>query len=551
VTPKADSVMTAGTEALWDDLVSTALVGTAKRALPGVDPDEALGAALAGIDRRDEAERLLDLAALALVHRRAGRRPGAGATTPGQCAPDPRPTVPERARVRLRLLLGGGGGERRTAIAELLPEWLAEARARGFRAPEPELPALLDVARSHTELRPDVAALAGIRGRWLARLNPDWAWAARIAAADVTGMPRDDLAAGAGGGPAGSDVWRHGLFGERLAYLAAVRGRDARAARKLLEHTWRSEPAEDRAQFLEVLREGLSIADEPFLEAALDDRAKAVRAGAAALLGTLPASALARRMTERARACLRPDGSDGVTVAPPEACDEAMRRDGIAEKSPTGREERAWWLGEIVACTPLAVWTEVFGEPPADIVRRRLPRRWAEDIRDGWARAAVAQNDAAWARAQVGRGAPTRLLTVLPADERADHVAAHVAEHGLSEAFQLLAGCPAVWPAVLGRAVVDALARAARESAYPWSFSGVTGLAARSLDPAIADEVQGLAIAAGEESYWGRAFAELAATLRDRATFIAGRNSPRSKAPTSMEISRWGQFGLCVAAGIR
>ncbi|NUT52679.1 MAG: hypothetical protein HOV94_36140, partial [Saccharothrix sp.] len=178
-------MVTTGTETLWDDLVSTALVGTAKRAVPGVDPASALGTALGGIARRDEAERLLDLAALALVHRRAGRLPGTGATALDACAPDARPAVPERARARLRLLLGSGTGERRTAIAELLPEWLAEARARGYRAPESELPALLDIARSHTELRADVAALAGPRGRWLARLNPDWSWATRIAAEDV------------------------------------------------------------------------------------------------------------------------------------------------------------------------------------------------------------------------------------------------------------------------------------------------------------------------------------------------------------------------------
>ncbi|WTW97023.1 DUF5691 domain-containing protein [Streptomycetaceae bacterium NBC_01309] len=520
--------MTAGTEALWDDLVSTALVGTGKRPVPGVRPGSALGAAVDGIGREDSAERLLDLAALALVHRRSGRRPGAGATPLPACAPDPRPAVPERARGRLRVLLGSSVGDRRTAIAELLPEWLAEARARGFRAPESELPALLDTARSHSELRVDVAALAGPRGRWLARLNPDWAWAARVVAADLAEDPASSPTADQADGADGADgvdradradegVWRHGLFGERLAHLSALRQRDPAAARDLLERTWREEPSEDRAQFLAVLRTGLSLDDEPFLEAALDDRGKAVRAGASALLSTLPESALARRMAERARACVRRDGAAAVVVLPPEVCDEAMRRDGIAGASPTGREERAWWLGEIVAATPLSVWADVFGEPPDRILRRRLPRRWAEDIRDGWARAAVAQEDADWARAQVGRGAPTRLLSVLPADERAVHVAAHVAEHGLSEAFQLLAGCPAVWPRVLGRAVTEALARAARESAYPWSFSGVTGLAARSLDPAAAPEIEGLAAAAGEDGYWGKAFTDLAATLRERA----------------------------------
>lgn len=500
-----DDRAAANTGALWAELVSTALVGTAKRQVPEPAPDSALGVALGAIARDDPAAHLLDTAALTLVHRRAGRLPGSGATPLPLCAADPRPAVPGRARGRLRALLGSGFGERRTAIAEMLPEWLALARAGGFRAPEPELPALLDVARSHSELRSDVAALAGPRGRWLARLNPDWAWAARIAA--ETQSDGD------------TGLWTHGMFGERLAHLTALRARDADGARDLLAATWRGEPAEDRAQFLAALATGLSAADEEFLESALDDRAKDVRSCAAALLSTLPGSAFAARMAARARDCLRPDGADGILVTPPESCDESMRRDGIAEHSPTGREGRAWWLGEIVAATPLSLWTEVFGEPPSAIVARRLPRRWAEDVRDGWARAAVAQHDLPWVRARIGRGAPTRLLTVLPPEERAGHVARHITTHGLSEAFQLLAGCPPLWPRPLGRAVLTALAAAARDSAYPWSFSGITGLAARSLDPGLAAEIT--ALADTDNSYWHDTFTDLAATLRDRALMRA------------------------------
>ncbi|MYV98321.1 hypothetical protein GT354_08520, partial [Streptomyces sp. SID3343] len=101
---------------VWDDLVSAALVGTGRRRAAEISADGALGVMAARVDRTDEAVRLLDLAALVMVHRRAGRRAPAG-DPPAPCAEvDPRPAVPEAARARLRSLLDGGG-------TDLLPEW--------------------------------------------------------------------------------------------------------------------------------------------------------------------------------------------------------------------------------------------------------------------------------------------------------------------------------------------------------------------------------------------------------------------------------------------
>ncbi|NEA48898.1 hypothetical protein G3I35_22180, partial [Streptomyces sp. SID10815] len=77
----------------------------------------------------------------------------------------------------------------------------------------------------------------------------------------------------------------------------------------------------------------------------------------------------------------------------------------------------------------------------------------------------------------------------LEGGERADWVAGFISVHGLSEAFQLLGVCAVPWAAPLGRAVVDALNIARDAGSYPWSFSGVMGLAERCLDPAEASRL--------------------------------------------------------------
>ncbi|WP_042383333.1 DUF5691 domain-containing protein [Streptacidiphilus melanogenes] len=515
--------MTRTAETTWTDLVEDALLGTNRRASPG----------------------LLDRAVAATLARRAGLRPAPAPEIPAPAPHEGRPPLPAPAVRRLATLLAENS-------SELLPQWLTTARRRGFAAPPELLPALLDAARQRSDLRADAVALAGARGHWLAAMNPEWRYALRI---PVVG--KVDEADTEGAADDANGVWQEGLFAERVTHLSRLRRRDPAAGLALLRSTWATERAEDRLLFLDALQEGLGLNDEPFLEAALADRAKNVRSTAAELLSALPGSALAARMAERARRAVTFDEDGGLLVTPPQACDADMQRDGIAATSPTGRGDRAFWLGEIVAATPLAFWSELTGAPsstearaslsgapnpqstaaatiaaatPESVLARAVSPAWADEMREGWARAAVRQHDAAWARALLAErrgeahartatgGAPSRLLSVLPAVERASWTARFVADHGLAEAFQLLVTCPAPWPDDLSGAVLDALANAAGAGAYPWSHSGVLGVAERCLPFAAAPGID--ALAAGATSAWAEVLSRLADTLRTRAAML-------------------------------
>lgn len=514
--------------ASWEELVRSAMLGTDRRPPePGGGPAE-----------------LLDAAALLTVRRRAGLRPAPAAALPEPSQADPRSPLPPAARRRLAQLLadraasGGSGGRRGTApdLTELIPQWLATANRCGYRAPAALLPQLLDAARSRTDLRPQALAFAGPRGLWLAGLNPEWRFALRgspggSALPDVT--DRDAI----------SRLWEEGLFAERVALLGAVRANAPAEAPALLATTWATERAEDRLMFLDSLRTGLSPTDEPFLEKALSDRSRNVRSTAAELLSALPGSAFAGRMAARALSCVSPDiagDAASVAVEAPHECDAAMERDGVVATPPSGRGERSWWLGQLVEATPLSTWSARFGGRAAqEIVALPVADGWAEELHAAWCRATVRQRDPEWARALLGapsvppsNGPGTaslaersKLLAVLPAAERCDWVAGFIAAHGLSEAFQLLGVCPTPWSEPLGRAVVDALDIARDAGSYPWSFSGVMGLAERCLNPAEADRLEVLTTpqddsedtSPGANGYWSEAFQRLVSTLRLRA----------------------------------
>ncbi|NUH42153.1 hypothetical protein HUF15_36465 [Streptomyces samsunensis] len=544
-TTSTTSTTSVASVASWDDLVAAALLGTERRTPP-----------VAPRPGQDAPSALLDAAALSTVRRRAGLRPAPARPGPGRAPEDPRPALPTAARSRLALLLadrsapGRGGPRSAPDLAELLPQWLALANHHGYRVPDALLPALLDAARARTDLRPEALTLGGPRALWLARLNPDWKFALRGAAgraptplpepSDVAAAPDDE-----------QRLWEEGLFAERVSLLASARHRDPAAGLALLSGTWSTERAEDRLMFLDSLRDDLSPSDEPFLEQALSDRSRNVRATAAELLSALPGSALAARMAERSRGCValttdEPTAGERIAVRPPDECDSGMQRDGIVAKPPSGRGKRSWWLGQLVEATPLDRWSEWFGgRTPAEIVALPVTDGGQADLHAAWCRAAVRQRSAEWCRALLGTPAvapvtageaapaawrdPAKLLSALPARERAEWVAEFIASHGLSDAFRLLGVCTVPWAEPLGRAVVDALDIARDAGSYPWSFSGVMGLAERCLDPsqadrlevltAIPDETEGAAPGAG--GYWAEAFQRLVGTLRLRAAMQA------------------------------
>ncbi|GHH13321.1 DUF5691 domain-containing protein [Streptomyces lanatus] len=531
----------------WEELVTAALLGTDRRTPPGSAPGREAPAAL------------LDAAAVETVRRRAGLRPALAAQRPEPAPEDTRPALPLAAARRMAMLLadrpGMAGGARRGTspdLVELLPEWLARANDRGFAPPPEALPALLDAARGRTDLRPAALTFAGPRAVWLARLNPDWRFALRATPGGGAALPHLDDPAEI------QQLWQEGLFAERVALLAAIRAREPEAARELLSTTWATERAEDRLMFLDSLRMGLGPRDEQFLEQALADRSRNVRATAAELLSALPGSALAARMAVRAGACVALDHTgDGpaIGVEAPHECDAPMERDGVVAKAPAGRGERSWWFGQLVEAAPLGSWPgRLGGRTPREIVALPVRDDWQAELHAAWCRAAVRQRDAEWARALLGSpsapeaGGPgavslaerAKLLGTLGSAERAEWVAGFIATHGLSEAFQLLGVCAVPWAAPLGRAVVDALNIARDAGSYPWSFSGVMGLAERCLDPAEASRLDGLLAvpdepedaSPGAGGYWAEAFQRLVTTLRLRAAMLS---ELESAAPTQAD----------------
>ena len=375
----------------WSNLVKAAVLGTEHQARPQGPPSGqatgvALGELIARIDSAtsdDPAAALLARAVVVGLHRQAGMVPAAEAVRAGAivpCTPEDQPRCGPQAAGHLRMMLAG-------RCREALPEWLGAARSASRGVPEECVPDLLEIARKNRELRAVVLSVCGRRGAWLAAQNPVWNFA--TAAGDVA-------------------LWQIGTQAERLALLSELRRSNPPAGGELLASTWDRETPEDRAAFLQLFSTGLSPADEPLLEKALDDRRKEVRKTGADLLSRMPQSQLCQRMTQRLRPLLAFEagrkgifrkGKDTLNVALPGECDKAMIRDGIEPKPPQGAGEKAWWLMHMLAAVPPSTWSQAWSITPAQLVDLAAAGEWKQPLLVGWVQAAGRFADVPWAGA--------------------------------------------------------------------------------------------------------------------------------------------------------
>ncbi len=495
-----------------DALTGAALLGAARAGLPTADNlPVALAALHAELSQRPPAEALLLLAGALGLHEAAGRLPArdeSGWRLPAfRPEGDLPPCSPAAAHLLERLLNGQD--------TALLPEFLDRLAAAGQRAPDDLLPYALEHGAKIPRLRPQLLPIVGERGRWLAALNPAWRYAA-VDPADPRSL-RGAWEADPGG---------------RAPLAVYMRQRDPAAARRLIESTWQAEPDTARRALLGALETGLSMADEPFLERALDDRDALTRRKAADLLAALPDSRLVGRITAAAGDILiLKDGS----LAPhfPGPVSDALARDGAprtendarpgAPRSPT---EWSRLLSSTVGVIPPAHWAARFGLEPAALVKAALAGKWPRTLLSALATAALRRRDMGWIDALFAAdGYSERVGLLLGALEPADCYA-RLAERLLAgddaAVVVFLRRWPGPWDEPSARQLIDFLAghaAIAPDTRHGPTLRFLSRQFAQRCPPSLADHAADAAARAAGRA-WEAALSQLAASLRLRHQLV-------------------------------
>ncbi|MFD3702649.1 DUF5691 domain-containing protein [Nocardia sp. NPDC058658] len=507
------------------ELVSVALLGTARRSADGVQLDAAVATAVpqhAG----EPATRLLHTAALQDLYVRGGQLPRT-ASKPEPAVDDPRPLLPRPAADRLSRLLADK--------SPFLPEWFTAAAPFDFRLPDVLCVQALSAA-SDTALRAPLLRLAGRRGRWLAAHNPAWTKLVDEFPSETSTLRTEEPVAS-------QDVWLFGTSGERKDWFARTRRADPAAALAVLTAAWPKESGPVKAELLALLADGLSSADEPLLERALDDRRGDVRRTATTLLNQLPDAAFGQRMAALVASWIRVADDGTVEVTVPAELDAQARRDGITDA--TDQAKLRWdtpdstitTLHQAIAATPLSAWAPIVhatdDKVASTALTLSLPPRYAKAIVDGWVDATLAQGDTVWARALFAHATPTEqavlrrreLFTLLDAADRIEHVL-DLDAHQLNELHAILPGLDHPWPEQVAAHVLRLLSDRARTTArQPHASAGVytdralLTAASVHLPVELAARVTALADTTDDPA-WQQAFHRLAHDLTDRATML-------------------------------
>lgn len=504
----------------WQALTTCALLGTERQTPEWTAGDDALGQLLAQLRGEDREGDLLRAAGILALWRRAGQqlaRDPQPALLP--CEPDTAPVCSPRAQKHLTRLLHGH-------YPELLPEWLGLLAAAGQRVAEEGLPALLDAGARQTALRPALLSVLGQRGHWLARSNPAWSYA--VAADDET-------------------LWQTGRPEERLALLRQLRATRPERGLELLAATWGEERARQRREGLETLATGLNRADEPFLEAALDDRSVEVARAAAELLARLPDSRLVQRLTARAlqRVRWQPGKRDRLDVDLPED-DPDLRRDGIASPPPGSSVklgEKGWRLSRIIAAVPPAVWNQQWRRTAPEILAASRDNDWRQALLDGWVLATQRFRDPDWAEALLPFYPDHDTLTaaladVLPPARFEAYLLGLLrdsATGGRAATLVVLSHVERPWSGELSRAVLEQVRQRIREDKQPdwWLAQALRGFA-RWMPPELSEEAAAdWPTEAKSWRQWESAVNEFLDRLRFRGVMrkaIAGSPAPADSA---------------------
>lgn len=391
---------------------SSALLGTARRSPSFSETDFPSGSLIRELADASDASpessalTLLRGAGIIRICGRAGYIPDAvrdNLSVPDPCPEETRVMLPEEAPVT-----DVCGEIFRSGPLRLQWEVLSFLLNKDMVLPHSLLPQALAMGRSHPVLRPLLARAAGMRGLWLASLNPDW----RMFASSSGTEP--DI-----------EVWEHGRPMQRQAFFLAARKVKPAWARELFENDLAAMDASERNILLGLFVHGLGDEDEDLLERLLcKDRSREVKKTAASLLSRLPGSRYVARMGDRLSSCMksflsapRPSTLSGMFraaaaavgmaektefVVPPESYDKSWSSDLISEKSPFAQfGPRAGWLYQMAVAVPLSWWTEHTGRTAEELLALSEHSEWKKPLQMAFGDAVLREGDASFARAML------------------------------------------------------------------------------------------------------------------------------------------------------
>lgn len=392
----------------WDDIVNTALIGTARRSFgPGLFPPAVAGYLEQGGEKTEDPETLfLKGLALSSPYRRAGAlAPAAVQPVHFEAPSDPLPVAPARANALLQTLV-------HDSEDSLILFWMELCREKKYRVEPRLLPSLLDLLARFRTLQPAGDSVISETGRWLARFHPAWFFA----------FGENDS----------EERFLSGKEEERESGLLRLRQLNPRRGRELLVSTWAGESAAMRAKLLACLKTNLSADDCEWLESLSSDSSKKVQSVRFDLLFRIPGSSVSEKIWDYVRPAIQVwreknllafRTTETLQVNPELGIPkEFLAEAGLSPKSTNKNfSDSESVLFQLLEKTPPSKWEKQLNCPPANLLNLFNNSPQYQKYFDAFTEAAIRFGEQNWALAAipfVKTANGLSLLLLLPQKER-------------------------------------------------------------------------------------------------------------------------------------
>ncbi|PSL45516.1 hypothetical protein CLV51_104221 [Chitinophaga niastensis] len=329
----------------WNNIINTALLGTAKKAansqgLSG--PLQQAADKILAANTLDREDQLLQLAAVMYNYRQSGAQPETATVTPiAVCAAETKAYCTPQAIQVLHQVL-------ETDSQQLLQQWLEYCIAANLLIPLVLLPGMLEKAYRNKSLRTMIAAVSGQRGEWLGQLNTDWNFS--IVAESI------------------EEPWQNGTTAQRFEALQELRSTDPVMALNWLQETWPKENAAVKKELIAALSINISITDADWLETLLSEKSKQVKEAAIYLLKKITGSTLHENYRQVLVSAIQLHNNTVTCVFPEKIADEIFASGIEKLSSSKAITDEAYILDQLIRSVHPAVWEKHFNRSPKEVL---------------------------------------------------------------------------------------------------------------------------------------------------------------------------------------
>ena len=482
----------------WEEIVNKALLGSEKAPLTAADLPAAIADEFEFSASADKEEDFLKISAMTYQFRQSGVLSSSYLlVAQHEAADESKPYCSSSSTQVLKIILDED-------LPLLLKLWLSQCVSKKQLAHPEIIPVLLDIAVTRKELRKLIVEIAGRRGEWLGTLNPQW----NFFAAETD--PKT--------------IWDNGTPEERKELLRQVRSENAEEAATLLETTWTTEGANEKAAFLEILKINLSEKDLLWLES-LKEKGQRVNAVIQDLLKSIPSSKTVREYQDVLATCISIKTGKALlgmltktelVINESVGFPESIFKTGIEKLSSDKKvSDNQYILVQLITFVPPSFWSQHLQQTSDEVVELIQKEKRTAFYLPAVAMAAARFKDTAWIKVLLDKAdkdiigsSIVTMLTALPDTDR-DKYALKFFEEQPAEIIHAMASSEKEWSLDLTKKILKHVAGEVYQYNKPFyrSVAALMPVAILDqLDSSTPDEEQ-------RKTYWKNQRDELARLL--------------------------------------